>query len=158
MTHYRAPAVGSGRPTEGNRPNGSRFWRYWQTLPGLIQALTPLILGLVAGRRRSRRGTGPALIIHAGAAANCHRHDDCQRATVGCLISITTCWPATLLARTSRDHIRRAQLRYQTAEQYNLLRWGPVRKQRQYRIRNMAQFEHANCRTMSELGHYTSEP
>ena len=49
MTDYRAPAVGSDRPTERNRPNGSRFWRYWQTLPGLIQALTPLILGLVAG-------------------------------------------------------------------------------------------------------------
>jgi hypothetical protein len=49
MTHYRAPAVGSVRPTEGNRSDGSRFWRYWQTLPGLIQALTPLILGLVAG-------------------------------------------------------------------------------------------------------------
>ena len=49
MTDYRAPAVGSSRPTKRNRPNGSRFWRYWQTLPGLIQALTPLILGLVAG-------------------------------------------------------------------------------------------------------------
>ena len=49
MTDYRAPAVGSGRPTKRNRPDGSRFWRYWQTLPGLIQALTPLILGLAAG-------------------------------------------------------------------------------------------------------------
>ena len=49
MTDYRAPAVGSSRPTKRNRPDGSRFWRYWQTLPGLIQALTPLILGLVAG-------------------------------------------------------------------------------------------------------------
>jgi hypothetical protein len=49
MTHYRAPAFGSGRPTEGSRSDGSRFWRYWQTLPVLIQALTPLILGLVAG-------------------------------------------------------------------------------------------------------------
>jgi len=49
MTHYREPAVGSGRPTERNRSDGSRFWRYWQTLPVLIQALTPLVLGLVAG-------------------------------------------------------------------------------------------------------------
>ena len=49
MTDYRAPAVGSSRPTKRNRPDGSRFWRYWQTLPGLIQALTPLILGLAAG-------------------------------------------------------------------------------------------------------------
>jgi hypothetical protein len=49
MTRYHAPAVERGGPTEGNRSDGSRFWRYWQTLPGLIQALTPLILGLVAG-------------------------------------------------------------------------------------------------------------
>jgi hypothetical protein len=49
MTLYRAPAVESGRPAEKNRPDGSRFWRYWQTLPGLIQALTPLVLGLAAG-------------------------------------------------------------------------------------------------------------
>jgi len=49
MTLYRAPAVESGRRTERNRSDGSRFWRYWQTLPGLIQALTPLILGLAAG-------------------------------------------------------------------------------------------------------------
>jgi hypothetical protein len=49
MTRYRAPAIESGRPTKRNRPDGSRFWRYWQTLPGLIQALTPLVLGLAAG-------------------------------------------------------------------------------------------------------------
>jgi hypothetical protein len=62
MTHYRAPAVGSGRPTEQNRSHGSRFWRYWQTLPGLIQALTPLILGLVAGG-----AAGAALGQHSSA-------------------------------------------------------------------------------------------
>src|SRR5215472_10664806 len=49
MTHYHAPAVESGRPAERNRSDRSRFWRYWQTLPGLIQALTPLVLGLAAG-------------------------------------------------------------------------------------------------------------
>jgi hypothetical protein len=49
MTHYRAPAIESDRPAKRNRPDGSRFWRYWQTLPGLIQALTPLVLGLAAG-------------------------------------------------------------------------------------------------------------
>lgn len=62
MTHYRAPAVESGRPTEGNRSHGSRFWCYWQTLPGLIQALTPLILGLVAGG-----AAGAALGQHSSA-------------------------------------------------------------------------------------------
>jgi hypothetical protein len=62
MTHYRAPAVESGRPAEGNRSHGSRFWRYWQTLPGLIQALTPLILGLVAGG-----AAGAALGQHSSA-------------------------------------------------------------------------------------------
>jgi hypothetical protein len=64
MTHYRAPAVGSGRPTEGNRSDGSRFWRYWRTLPGLIQALTPLILGLVAGG-----AAGTALGQHSSATS-----------------------------------------------------------------------------------------
>ena len=55
MTIYREPAIESGGPTQKNRPakrnrsDGSRFWRYWQTLPGLIQALTPLVLGLAAG-------------------------------------------------------------------------------------------------------------
>jgi hypothetical protein len=49
MTLYREPAVENGRPTKSNRSDGSRFWRYWQTLPGLIQALTPLVLGLAAG-------------------------------------------------------------------------------------------------------------
>jgi hypothetical protein len=62
MTQYRAPAVGSGRPTEQNRSHRSRFWRYWQTLPGLIQALTPLILGLVAGG-----AAGAALGQHSSA-------------------------------------------------------------------------------------------
>jgi hypothetical protein len=55
VTIYRTPAAESGgptqknHPTEKNRSDGSRFWRYWQTLPGLIQALTPLVLGLAAG-------------------------------------------------------------------------------------------------------------
>lgn len=57
MNHYRAPAVQSGKPTQGNRSDSSRFWRYWQTLPGLIQALTPLILGLVVGGAAGAAGT-----------------------------------------------------------------------------------------------------
>jgi hypothetical protein len=64
MTHYRASAVESGNPTERNRSDSSRFWRYWQTLPGLIQALTPLILGLVAGG-----AAGAALGQHSSALA-----------------------------------------------------------------------------------------
>jgi len=55
VTIYRTPAAECGgptqknHPTEKNRSDGSRLWRYWQTLPGLIQALTPLVLGLAAG-------------------------------------------------------------------------------------------------------------
>ena len=56
MTHHRAPAVGSGGPPEEKRSEGSRFWRYWQTFPAFIQALTPLVLGLVVG------GAGGAVI------------------------------------------------------------------------------------------------
>jgi hypothetical protein len=49
MNDHRTPTLGSGRPTGQKGSGSSRFWRYWNTLPGLIQALTPLILGLVAG-------------------------------------------------------------------------------------------------------------
>ena len=53
-------------------------------------------------------------------------------------------------AQSSGDPVL-AENYLQHAEHYNLLRWGPVRKQHQYRIRNMDQCEHANCRTMSEV-------
>jgi hypothetical protein len=65
MTLYREPAVENGRPTKRNRSDGSRFWRYWQTLPGLIQALTPLVLGLAAGG-----AAGATLSQHPAASAS----------------------------------------------------------------------------------------
>ena len=49
MTHNRAPAVGSGGPTDEKPSKPSGFWRIWEGLPPLIQALTPLIILLVGG-------------------------------------------------------------------------------------------------------------
>jgi hypothetical protein len=49
MTHNRAPAVGSGGPTDEKPSKPSGFWRIWKELPPLIQALTPLIILLVGG-------------------------------------------------------------------------------------------------------------
>ena len=49
MNDHHMPTAGSGRPSEEKGSGGSGFWRVWDGLPGLIQALTPLILGLVAG-------------------------------------------------------------------------------------------------------------
>jgi hypothetical protein len=64
MNDHRTPTVGSGRPTEEKGSDSSGFWRYWNTLPGLIQALTPLILGLVAGG-----AAGTAIGQHSSAPA-----------------------------------------------------------------------------------------
>jgi hypothetical protein len=65
MNDHRTPTVGSGRPT-GEKGSGSSsgFWRIWDTLPGLIQALTPLILGLVVGG-----AAGTAIGQHSSAPA-----------------------------------------------------------------------------------------
>lgn len=64
MNDHRTPTVGSGRPTEEKGSDSSGFWRYWKTLPGLIQALTPLILGLLVGG-----ATGTAIGQHSSAPA-----------------------------------------------------------------------------------------
>jgi hypothetical protein len=64
MNDHRTPTFGSGRPTEEKGSGNSGFWRYWNTLPGLIQALTPLILGLVAGG-----AAGTAIGQHSSAPA-----------------------------------------------------------------------------------------
>lgn len=49
MTHNRAPAVGSGGPTDEKPSEPSWFLRLLDRLPPLIQALTPLIIFLVGG-------------------------------------------------------------------------------------------------------------
>jgi hypothetical protein len=85
MNHYHAPAVVSDGPIEENRSVGSRFWRYWQTLPVLIQALTPLILGLVAG------GT-------AGAALGQHSSTPAPQPTVTVTASASAPPPASTAA------------------------------------------------------------
>ena len=64
MSEHRTPTAGSGRPTGQKGSGSSGFWRYWNTLPGLIQALTPLILGLVAGG-----AAGTAIGQHSSAPA-----------------------------------------------------------------------------------------
>jgi hypothetical protein len=64
MSDHRTPTAGSGRPTGEKGSGSSGFWRYWNTLPGLIQALTPLILGLVAGG-----AAGTAIGQHSSAPA-----------------------------------------------------------------------------------------
>ena len=85
MTHHRGPAAGSGGPTEERHSDGSRFWRYWQTFPAFIQALTPLILGLVIG------GAGGAAIGHSSSPA--------PQPTVTVTTTVTPSTPATTSAQ-----------------------------------------------------------
>ena len=70
MTHNRAPAMGSGGPTGEKPSKPSGFWRIWEGLPPLIQALTPLIILLVGGaggvaisRLGAERKAGMAAIL-----------------------------------------------------------------------------------------------